>query len=188
MKIIKNILIAFALFVLTMSVLVVVFVSFNPVKTFQILKVMSGSMEPALKTGSVAFVKQTNPLNLKEGDIVSYSLKNSPLVTHRIIKVNTNAKELSFITKGDANKTADVDSISSSDIKGKVIFSIPFLGYLANWTRTPVGFILLIIIPAVLIILNEIFSMHKAVKDEIKKKVNENKEPLLLSFFIVTAA
>ena len=183
----KRIIVALAIFVLIFSVLFLIVFSFSPLKTFQFLRVMSGSMEPGIKTGSVVFVKEVNPKELKIGDIITFSV-NGPIspVSHRIVKIVQVGNNLKFITKGDANRTNDIDEISQSSIKGKVLFTVPYIGYISAWTKTPLGFLLLIILPALLIIINEIFNIKHTVKDEIKKRVSEAKSPIILFIFLLT--
>jgi len=87
-----------------------------------ILVVTSGSMSPAIYKGSVVFVLPQEPYKLN--NIITYNY-NQKLITHRIIGI----KNESFITKGDANNTEDLNKVELDQIKGKVVFYIPFLGY-----------------------------------------------------------
>ena len=161
---------------LIFSVILLVITAFNPVKKFQILRVMSGSMEPEIHTGSVVFSIKTDPKTLNVGDIINYSSKDPNVsVTHRLVEIATKNNQTVFRTKGDANQGSDAEEIYDSAIKGKVIFSIPYLGYISVWMKTPLGFILTVIIPAILIIGSEIFNIKKAIEEEVKKKY-ENKQ------------
>jgi len=167
--------------VLVSVVLLLIFTAFDPVKSFQVLRVMSGSMEPGIKTGSVVFVKQVNPKELKSGDVITFLSNNAnQLVTHRIVQISEDNK---IITKGDANSSRDVDSVALTSVKGKVIFAAPYLGYISSWTKTPYGFILLIIIPTILIIINEIFNIRGTVKNEVDKKTKDSSVPVILLLF-----
>lgn len=85
--------------------------------------VLSGSMEPALKTGSIVFTDTGRTLP-EIGDIITYRLGNS-YVTHRVIRKT----EEGFVTKGDANGAEDSAYVRESQIEGLVIFSVPVLGY-----------------------------------------------------------
>ncbi|MDI6903777.1 MAG: signal peptidase I [Methanocellales archaeon] len=120
----------------------------------QYLIVLSGSMEPAIKMGSVVVVKPAD--TLQEGDIICF--KNSEQkVTHRIYEV----LEDGFKTKGDANEDPDARIIHPDEILGQVMFSIPYLGYLSHHARSPLGFVLLVILPAALLIIGEIRKILK---------------------------
>ena len=90
---------------------------------------------------------------------------NGALVVHRIISLDGDT----VITKGDANNTAD-KPITASVIKGKVLFSVPFVGNIVNFVKTPVGTILII---AVAIVLIEIPRRNE------KKRDDEQREQII---------
>lgn len=137
--------------------------------------VMSGSMNPAFDTGSLVMEKQVDKSILKSGDIITYVPANSQnvSVTHRIVKVNKGDK-LSFITKGDANNVNDAETIYPENVLGKVVFSIPYIGYLMYYVRTKLGTMLLIIVPGALIMLYEIRNLFCAFKEDLKEKIAKN--------------
>ena len=84
-------------------------------------------------------------------------MKNGVVVTHRIIEVipdKDNPKNVSYVTKGDANDTADSTPVHISSVLGKPVFTIPLLGYLAYYIRTPLGIAIATAIVCLLIILS----------------------------------
>lgn len=85
--------------------------------------ILSGSMEPVLHTGGIVFT-DTRPFVPEEGDIITYRMGGSQ-ITHRIIQ----KKKETYVTKGDANDGADAAEVTASQILGRVVFSLPFLGY-----------------------------------------------------------
>lgn len=85
--------------------------------------VMSGSMEPAIKTGSIAFI-DLKDRNIKEGDIIAFE-KAGMFITHRAIR----RVDGGWVTKGDANFSEDPGAIDDKSIVGTTIFSIPGVGY-----------------------------------------------------------
>jgi len=175
LKIIFNIFSWLASGVLIFSVILLGVTAFNPIKKFQILRVMSGSMEPEIHTGSVVFSVKTDPETLSVGDIINYSSQDASVsVTHRLVEITTKNNQTVFRTKGDANQGEDAQDIFAPAIKGKVLFSIPYLGYLSVFMKTPLGFILTVIIPGILIIVSEIFNIRKAIEEDVRKKY-ENK-------------
>ena len=131
--------------------------------------VYTGSMEPAIPVGSIVVIKPANPNTLKIGDIICFKIESesSTTVTHRIINITDEG----FITKGDANEDPDQWIVKKENIIGKVIAVIPYLGYLGYFVRTPIGFTLLIIIPATLLIILEIKNIIKETK---QKPTNQN--------------
>jgi len=124
--------------------------------------VLSGSMEPEFSKGDLIIVKQSETYKTK--DIVVFQ-DNGALVVHRIISLDADT----VITKGDANNTAD-KPITASAIKGKVLFSVPFVGNIVNFVKTPVGTILII---AVAIVLIEIPRRNE------KKRDDEQREQII---------
>ena len=117
--------------------------------------VQSGSMEPAILTGSLIVIAPAAEYRL--GDVVTYgpdTQKQIP-VTHRIVEVKGEGRQMQFVTKGDANEDPDPVVVRQRDVIGKVLFSLPYLGYVIEFARTKLGFALLIGLPALVIILDE---------------------------------
>lgn len=125
---------------------------------YKIFLVQSGSMSPALKTGDVVIVKPVS--KYQPNDIITFNSHQNFTVTHRIIKVDNQ----NFITKGDANPVTDQNQISESQILGKVIFTIPKIGYFIMFVKSLPGLITLIIIPSTLIIYQEFLDIKKNFK------------------------
>lgn len=89
--------------------------------------VLSGSMEPQIHTGAIAFVN-TKDTAVKVGDVVTYRLANDELVTHRIIKKD----QSEYTFQGDANDNPDARTVTQDQIVGKYLFSIPKVGFLIS--------------------------------------------------------
>ncbi len=151
-------------------------------------------MEPKIKVGSVVFVRGVKPEILKEDDVITYASLEDPniSVTHRLTAIEEKEGKTVFKTRGDANNSGDIAEISPSQIKGKVIFSLPFLGYLSVWIRKPLGFGLLVILPALLIIVSEILNIKKTIEKEVEKKYAKHEKHkkskpinLLFIFFLL---
>lgn len=136
---------------------------------YRVLTVVSGSMEPTIKTGSVVAVKPEQ--DYKIGDVITFShgVKTEPPTTHRIYDIKVEGGQPVYITKGDANKSPDIDGTAKKDIEGKVLFSVPYLGYLVNFIKKPIGFILIIILPAGIVIFDEIRKIYAEVKTKKEK-------------------
>lgn len=101
------------------------FILLIPVWGIRADAVLSGSMEPALQTGSLVFTDTRNK-EPEVGDIVTYRLEDI-YVTHRVI----DKEKGGFVTKGDANEASDQGLVRKEQIAGTVLFSIPLLGYAA---------------------------------------------------------
>lgn len=122
---------------------------------FKVKIVKSGSMEPAIKTGSIVIDK--GEASYKVGDIVTFGkdTKTQIPTTHRIIAISGGPDPV-YTTKGDANDAPDQAVTHLPDIHGRVLLSVPYLGYILSYARQPLGFALLVGVPAALIILDEI--------------------------------
>lgn len=126
--------------------------------------VISGSMEPAIQTGSVVIVRPVDLSVIQQGDIVMFSsLDKKGLTTHRVVKIE-HETGLWFITKGDANNNPDITPVLPDQIVGIVTFNIPYLGLLAGFIKTPLGFILFFLIPAVILIGREMLDVWRTME------------------------
>ena len=128
--------------------------------------VQSGSMEPAIRTGSIVVVKSVG--EYKVGDVITFGPYNKTKTptTHRLVEI----KDGNYITKGDANNAPDQRVIRKSDIVGKVLLDVPYVGYAVAAAKTPAGFTAIIIIPAAIIVYDEVRKIWGEVKNLRKKK------------------
>ncbi|MGG5462976.1 signal peptidase I [Clostridium sp. B9] len=100
---------------------------------FRTYTILSGSMEPTINTGDLAVVRSAEVNEVEVGDIITFKYDGN-VVTHRIIEKN----EEGFITKGDNNNAEDTEVVTASDLIGKVLFRIPFLGYVTIFLAKPI--------------------------------------------------
>ena len=110
------------------------------------LTVVSGSMEPSIKTGSVAIIETnlTDFKDIKEGDIITLDIGGS-FVTHRAVDIT----EDGVYTKGDANNAKDPWIVTNDNYYGKELFSIPYIGFLIVFIRQHI-IVTVLVIAAVL--------------------------------------
>ena len=103
--------------------------------------VLSGSMAPALEVGSVVIDERIPPLDARPGDMVTFPHPDNRrrLVTHRVKSVTVSGKTVSFVTKGDANPTAEHWNVGIRDEIGRVAYHAPKLGYLRAWAAAREG-------------------------------------------------
>ena len=125
--------------------------------------VETGSMKPTIDPGSICFInKNVKYEDIRENDIIAFSIKTGKKVTHRAINITDQGIE----TKGDANDASDGVSTTKSNYIGKNIFSIPKLGFIIKFLQTIYGKVVLI----GLIIVILVFGFLQGNK---KEKVNE---------------
>ncbi len=148
--------------VLLFLVLVAALVAASALKipgNFKIFVVQSGSMEPKIKRMGIVVIKPAK--EYKKGDVITVAEPANPKVTltHRVVDIEEKAGETFYVTKGDANEDPDTEKRPKENVLGKVILSVPFLGYPVDFAKTQTGFIVLIVIPAVLIVYSELLTI-----------------------------
>jgi hypothetical protein len=79
---------------------------------------------------------------------------------------------------GDANEELDRWDVTPSQIIGKVALTIPYLGYAVDFAKTPKGFILFVIIPATIVIYEELKNLFGEIKKVFTNKKNKTIELL----------
>lgn len=92
---------------------------------------LTNSMEPEFSGGDLLFIVEDETYEV--GDVVVYQPKQVA-ISHRIVAINGDE----VITKGDSNNLED-DPIRMDQIKGKVVFFIPFIGHVVNIIKSPIG-------------------------------------------------
>lgn len=114
--------------------------------------VRSGSMSPALERGSLIVAGAVSEDEIALGDIVIFrnETMTDSLICHRIIGWTLNSPLL-LDTKGDANPFADPEPVRAEDVVAKVAWDVPVLGFAAIFIKTPVGFIVSVIVPGLII-------------------------------------
>jgi len=154
MKVLKTIYYVFLGAIALIALLLIVSI-FPITGNYKILSVLSGSMEPTVKTGSVVIVKPSADYEI--GDIITFGqiTKTKVPITHRVHDIKVQNGEPVYITKGDANNAPDTREVRKSEIIGKVLFDAPYMGYALDTARKPYGFMALIILPAAIIIYDE---------------------------------
>jgi len=122
----------------------------------QVYYVLSGSMEPTIKTGSIILVKKrTKQTKITTGEIITFKMPYNEqiLVTHRIIEIINNNEQLFYTTKGDANPVKDpwiIDKNSIVSVYSGV--TIPFIGHIYKEIHSNfIIYFLLIILGLILI-------------------------------------
>lgn len=118
--------------------------------------VLSGSMEPTYHTGSLLYVKSVDPQDLRVGDPITFMLNEDTVATHRIIEILPDEEDssvLRFRTQGDANDAPDGTPVHYKNVIGKPVFSVPYLGYFANFVQNPPGLYFAIGFAVVLVLL-----------------------------------
>lgn len=106
---------------------------------YQVYTVISGSMEPAIPIGSLVYIREVEPEEVQEGDVIAFysASDNGAIIIHRVEKNQVVSGQ--FITKGDANEEKDPLPISYERFIGEVRTSIPVLGKILSMMVTVQG-------------------------------------------------
>lgn len=142
---------------------------------YQFKTVLSGSMEPGIKTGSIIAVKLGGDMSkFKKNDVITFRADENTLVTHRIIEVTKNGSQVLYRMKGDNNKTEDLNPVMHQNVLAEYKgFTIPYLGYFINFTKSKMGIALLFIIPGIIFIAYSAISIWRTIA-QIDKKSESN--------------
>lgn len=106
---------------------------------YEVYSVVSGSMEPAIPTGSLVYIKGAEPETIKENEVIAFYSPSNPeaIITHRVVMNKVVSGE--FTTKGDANQAEDPKPVPYNNLVGRVTLSIPFAGELLSGIVTTEG-------------------------------------------------
>ncbi|MCA9376421.1 signal peptidase I [Candidatus Dojkabacteria bacterium] len=130
--------------------------------------VLTGSMEPAIQTGSIIFTYHKD--EYKIGDIITYKPtgkiagQTDMTLTHRIVKIDETPNGLLITTKGDANAANDYDKVSEDQIIGSSLMTVPYLGFVVDTAKKPLGFVALVVIPSTILIYEELRKIRESLK------------------------
>jgi signal peptidase I len=125
---------------------------------------LTGSMEPTISPGDVVINEEIAPTEAKVGDIVTFRdpEQQSKLLTHRVVAIKPLKNgHYAFVTQGDANNTQEHWRVPTDGQIGRVVYTVPWVGNIAVFARTRLGMGLLIGIPLLLILLEEMFKIWR---------------------------
>ena len=162
---------------------------------FSLYTILSPSMEPNINVYDVIFdVNVDSPEKIKEGDVITFTstatLTRGMTITHRVVQVIQDENGYSYMTKGDNNLANDGAAVPYENVLGKVLFRIPKLGRVQEFLGTRGGWLIVVVIPALIIIISDILKIFrlKTAKNQVenyeqkelvkKKEEQERKEKI----------
>ena len=112
------------------------------------------------RAGALIFVKEVNPSDLKEGDVISFLSQDTEsfgeTITHKIRKITVDAEgNRGFITYGTTTGVDDDTIVTDPYVLGRYEAHVPGLGTFFNFLKTTPGYFVCIFTPFMLIILYE---------------------------------
>ena len=146
--------------------------SMMPFMGYQIRIVQSGSMAPTMPLGSALVVQPTDSYAVN--DVITFPrVGEAEATTHRIVAESSDSL---YTVRGDANNVDDQRPVARQEIIGKVIYHIPYLGFVLDFVRQPLGFMLIIGLPALWIVYEQIMRIIRTAQDQKKTSVNTGNE------------
>lgn len=142
----------------------------------QVYTVLSGSMEPEYPVGSLVYVREVDTATLEVGDVITFKLSEETTATHRIIDIvrdENNPQLVRYQTKGDNNDVTDGMLLEPANVIGKVIFKLPYMGYLAMFLQSKQGKLAAIAACAAMLLLTLVSELLNDSLKEKKKKLPE---------------
>ena len=118
---------------------------------YELFHVVSGSMEPEIPVGSVAYIQPVPPETVQEGNVIAFESEGSVII-HRVVK--NKIVEGLFTTKGDANEGEDMKEIPYDQLIGVVVLHIPYLGQMMVIFSSSIGKIYILAYAACGVLLN----------------------------------
>lgn len=153
---------------------------------FSVYTIVSPSMVPTINVYDIIINKAVNnPTDVKKEDIITFTstgvLSNGLTVTHRVkdILIDEQTNEYEYVTKGDNNLIKDDTPAKYSNLIGKVILRFPGLGKVQAFVGSKFGWLVVVIIPALIIIIQDVLKLIKVTRYkkqadiENKRVVNE---------------
>ncbi len=165
--------IVFSVFLYLIIVVVALMLGMMLIFGFRLYCVQTGSMEPTYPVGAMIVVEEVEATELKVGDVITFTIGDGTIVTHRIVDVDTKTQQLT--TKGDNNNVADSSQISFNNVIGRVKFGIPVIGYAVLLLNTNFGRIMAGVMIVAVIGINLIVRMYEKDKEDDEEEEESEK-------------
>lgn len=120
-----------SLAILAVSVLILV----PKVIGAQTYSVLTNSMAPKYSPGTFIVVQPVPFDELKLGDVITYQIKSGQpgVITHRITGMGfLQTGEKTLTLKGDNNDVVDPEPVREMQVRGKLLYAVPYAGFVGN--------------------------------------------------------
>lgn len=141
------------------------------------LRITTGSMEPTYGIDTMILVKETDPAEIRVGDVISFYSSDPALDgavnTHRVTEVTKEDDHYIYVTQGDANNIPDMYDVNSNFLIGKVVASSMVIGKISRLCANPLIFIPVILVPLAIMLITNIVHTYKLAKKLAKEETEE---------------
>ena len=144
---------------------------------FRLFTVISGSMEPKYKIGDVLVAVETDPEDVKVGDVISYlgnkGSFSDKVITHQVIKIEKGSDgKYYYHSKGLANAIED-PIVGQDQLYGVVKYKVKTLSLVYKVVGTPLGFFLFVVVPILYIIGSELVTSLLEKEERRRNRLNQ---------------
>ena len=145
---------------------------------FSVYTIVSQSMEPTINVYDVIINTKIDSIDdVKVNDVITFistwNITYGMTITHRVVGTKTlDDGSKCLITRGDNNTQEDQTCVKENDIIGVVKAVIPGLGQVQHFLSNSFGWLIAIIVPALYIIVKDIFKIIKLAKETKEEKQN----------------
>lgn len=137
---------------------------------YEPMVVQSGSMEPAMRVGGVVLVnKNIDIRDIAIGDVITFKTPSQDgmlsYTTHRVTDILFENGVQTFETKGDANEDPDSWVVPAESVMGQEVMAVPYIGYFVRYIKTPLGFMIVVVVPAMAVIALELRKVYVDIRE-----------------------
>ncbi len=151
---------------------------------FMFFRVVTGSMEPTISTGSLLLTREVDIHTVRQNDIICFESQSAviygSIVTHRVVQVMTGGDGgILLATQGDANPVADAHYVTENNFVGKVIWYMGEDNVLAtavSFLTDKIGFLGCIVFPCLIFSAFVLRNCVNSIKEELRIAKEELEE------------
>ena len=140
----------------------------NSILGFRTFVIVSESMEPDIKVGDVILIRERDPSKIKAKDVISYQGLTGDfegkVITHEVQSIMKEEGRYIFYTKGTNNVLMDPE-VLEEQVYGVLVHKFILFSFVSKIIRNTVGFFLLVFIPCIVILVKEIRTIRKHLKE-----------------------
>lgn len=193
MKIIKNVIggiVDFLMLIVIVFAIGVTLISLNSdnndiskIGKYIPLNVKTDSMEPTIMEGDFIIMEECDPNTLQVDDVIAFFANEQDKVivkTHRIVLINDENGDKSYITRGDNNPAADEVPVFPADVIGKWHdVKISKVGTILDFISSQTGFLICIVLPLLILFIYQIYRFIVVIIEEKNAATVKNNAAIL---------
>lgn len=131
-----------------------------------IYTIVSPSMVPTINVSDVIINKKVNsPAEIEVGSIITFistsTFTNNMTITHRVKDIQVINGKYQYTTQGDNNLVPDTAPAQYEKVIGIAVFRIPKLGKIQFFVASKLGWLFVVVIPAVYVIIKDFIKLMR---------------------------